>query len=132
MTLNKVLIIEPSGNLWGSERVLLDFISTMAASDYDVTVCYPPLSPIEDELINLKVKLLPVFVSELHRKSIAERILFILKITSIILRRKPDLIYVNQAGATRSVMPSAMLLRDRKSTRLNSSHTDISRMPSSA
>ena len=37
-----------------------------------------------------------------------------------------------QYGAVRPADPIATYKRDRKSTRLNSSHTDISRMPSSA
>ena len=36
------------------------------------------------------------------------------------------------AGAGEAEVTAAEELRDRKSTRLNSSHTDISRMPSSA
>jgi len=113
MKSKKVLIVEPSGNLWGSERVLLDFLK--AASDlptgFELTICYPSGSPIECELDKLPFRLMPRFTSELHRKSRLVRIWFMLKVTLSILRLKPDLIYVNQAGATRSILPAAWLLR---------------------
>ena len=38
----------------------------------------------------------------------------------------------NSASLSKEIVCSALAIEDRKSTRLNSSHTDISRMPSSA
>ena len=43
---------------------------------------------------------------------------------------KPDLIIVGTASGTQN--PETVAAKDRKSTRLNSSHSDRSRMPSSA
>ena len=44
----------------------------------------------------------------------------------------PDMVEAAITPRTRAIMPVHLTGRDRKSTRLNSSHTDISRMPSSA
>ena len=44
----------------------------------------------------------------------------------------PELLKKNQEGMTFTTSLEDVFEKDRKSTRLNSSHTDISRMPSSA
>ncbi len=112
MKAKRVLVVEPSGNLWGSERVLLDFLSAeMNSEEFEITVCYPAGSPIEKELEKKPFKLFPHFAAELHLRSVLARLFFVINITLKLLRIKPDLIYVNQAGATRSMIPAAWLLR---------------------
>ncbi len=108
MKAKRVLVVEPSGNLWGSERVLLDFLSAeMNSEEFEITVCYPAGSPIEKELEKKPFKLFPHFAAELHLRSVLARLFFVINITLKLLRIKPDLIYVNQAGATRSMIPAA-------------------------
>lgn len=108
--LKRVLILEPSGNLWGSERVLLDFLNAVAGARFDIAVCCPPDTPILKYLARLPVQVFPNFISNLHQKSQAKRFLAAAKFISIALRFRPQVIHVNQAGATRIALLAGRLL----------------------
>src|ERR1700758_4425205 len=62
----RVLVIEPAGQLWGSERALLDMIESVV--DVEFTLCCPPDCPLLQELIKRRIRALPYFTAELHRK----------------------------------------------------------------
>ena len=63
--MTRVLVIEPAGNLWGSERALLDVVDRMPA---EVGVCCPPGRPIIAELDRRSIRVLPYFIYGLHEK----------------------------------------------------------------
>src|SRR5258708_5111878 len=97
----RVLIIEPAGNLWGSERVLLDFLQHTFQCGWQIGVCCPPNSPIISRLSLVPVRIFPQFIAELHLQARAYRLLAAIKLLWVAIRFRPALIYVNQAGASR-------------------------------
>ena len=57
---------------------------------------------------------------------------FIFETAKALSRQAQVRVFLQQADYLHARLPGLQAARDRKSTRLNSSHTDISRMPSSA
>lgn len=106
--MTRVLIVEPAGGLWGSERALLDLID--ATCDLEIAVCCPPGSPLQIELGQRGIRTLPWFVAELHRKSRWRRLQAALGVIRACITFRPDVIHVNQSGAYRVVLPAASLL----------------------
>lgn len=106
--MTRVLVIEPSGNLWGSERALLDVLANMTAAD--VAVCCPPGTPLRAELDKLQIRSLPYYVSDLHRKSRGQRLKAALGVLRAALDFRPDVVYLNQSGCYKVVLPVAALL----------------------
>jgi glycosyltransferase involved in cell wall biosynthesis len=104
----RVLIIESSGNLWGSERALLDLIDNL--KDCEIAVCCPPDVPLIDALNRRDVRVLPYLIADLHLKSRWARLGAALAVLRACLRFRPSLIYLNQAGVFKVCMPAANLL----------------------
>src|SRR5450432_4426431 len=96
----RVLIVEPAGNLWGSERVLLDFLDQAIKSEWQIAVCCPANTPIIPALTGLGVPVFPAFIANLHLKPRAYRLMAAVRLFFVAARFKARLIYVNQAGAT--------------------------------
>jgi glycosyltransferase involved in cell wall biosynthesis len=103
----RVLIVEPAGGLWGSERALLDLVG--AASDVELAVCCPPGSPIVAELRALGVPAVPYFIAELHRKSPWQRLVAAFGLMRACWRFRPTVIHLNQSGAYKVALPAAIL-----------------------
>ena len=106
--MTRVLIIEPSGGLWGSERALLDLIGS--ARDLDVAVCCPPGTPLVAELAARGARVEPRFVAGLHAKSRWQRLKAAFGVLRAALTFRPDVIHLNQSGAYKVVLPAAVLL----------------------
>ena len=70
--MTRVLVIEAAGNLWGSERALLDLLECM--SSLNVAVCCPPKKPLNAVLADLHIRILPYYVDNLHEKSRWQRL----------------------------------------------------------
>jgi glycosyltransferase involved in cell wall biosynthesis len=104
----KVLILETSGNLWGSERALLDLIDS--APGLDIAVCCPPRTPLQTELDRRGVRTYPYFIAELHRKSRWRRLQAALGMLRACLAFRPDVIHLNQSGAYRVALPAATIV----------------------
>lgn len=107
----RALVVEPAGNLWGSERVLLDFLGSIAGSPWEIGVCCPPNTPILERLVELPIEIYPAFVAGLHRKSKFNRLHAAAGLLVAALRFRPRLLYVNQAGATRIAVLVGRLLK---------------------
>lgn len=107
--MTRVLIVEPSGRLWGSERALLDLVE--AASNLEIAVCCPPKTPLVKELAARGVRVIPYFVADLHRKSRWRRLIAAVGVVRACLSFRPDVLHLNQSGAYKVVLPSAVLLR---------------------
>jgi glycosyltransferase involved in cell wall biosynthesis len=105
----RVLIIEPSGNLWGSERALLDLIDNLAG--VEIAVCCPPKVPLIEELDRRGVRVLPYLIADLHLKSRWDRLKAAVAVVRACLVFKPGLIYLNQAGVYKVCLPAANLLK---------------------
>jgi glycosyltransferase involved in cell wall biosynthesis len=106
--MTRALVIEPAGNLWGSERALLDLLDGLDA--VDVNVCCPPDRPLEAELTRRGIPVLSNFVYELHKKSRLQRLRAAMGVLRACLEYRPDVIYLNQCGAYRVALPAATLL----------------------
>ncbi len=107
----RVLIVEPSGNLWGSERVLLDFLRAASASKWQIGVCCPPNTPILEPLSALPVEVFPTFRANLHLQSRTQRVGATWDLLHTARRFRPAVIYVNQAGATRIALAVGRISR---------------------
>lgn len=104
----RVLVIEAAGNLWGSERVLLDLLAHRQGIEY--AVCCPPYTPIIPELQHLGVAELPFFIANLHQKSKWQRALAVTGVLRACLRFRPQLVYLNQSGCYRIAALACKLL----------------------
>lgn len=111
MSVPRALVVEPAGNLWGSERALLDFLDSAASSPWQIAVCCPPNTPIVERLATLPVAVFPSFVAALHRKSRLHRLWAAGGLLAAALRHRPNLLHVNQAGATRIALVVGRVLR---------------------
>lgn len=105
--MTRVLIIEPAGGLWGSERALLDLVGVK--TDAEIAVCCPPRTSLCTELAARGVRCLPYFVAELHLKSIWARLWAALGVVRACLAFRPQVLHLNQSGAYRIIQPAARL-----------------------
>lgn len=105
----RVLVVESAGNLWGSERVLLDMLVGMSGPD--VAVCCPPGTPIVSELQRLRIRVFETFVERLHEKTKWSRLRALFGVLRACAAHRPELIYLNQAGCYRIARVAARLFR---------------------
>lgn len=106
--MTRVLVIEGAGNLWGSERALLDLLDGMP--DVKAAVCCPPKAPLQSELVKRHIRTLPYFVYALHEKSKWQRLLATFGVLRACLEFRPNLIYLNQSGSYKITLLAATLL----------------------
>jgi glycosyltransferase involved in cell wall biosynthesis len=106
--LTRVLVIEAAGNLWGSERALLDLLQLLPKSE--VAVCCPPRMPLNVELEKLGIFTLPYYICGLHQKSKWRRVQAAAAVLRACLEFRPDVIYLNQCGSYRVALPAATVL----------------------
>jgi glycosyltransferase involved in cell wall biosynthesis len=104
----RVLIVEAAGNLWGSERALLDLLNGML--DLEVAVCCPPKTALNGELKKRHIRTLPYYVYGLHEKSRWQRLRAAIGTLWACLEFTPDIIYLNQSGSYKVILPAATLL----------------------
>jgi len=97
--MKNILIIEPSGNLYGSEMVLLDIITNVSPDKYDFTILLPSEKPFTKLLKEHGFKT----IEHLNINSLAKKIISYFRLIHIVLNKKPDLIFVNQAGIQKIV-----------------------------
>ena len=107
----KVLILEPSGNLWGSERVLLDLLRSELLSTWHVGLCCPPDTLLLSELKSIRADLFPHFPVNLHLKNRIKRLAATARLLHVARKFRPQVLYVNQAGATKIALAVGVLLR---------------------
>jgi glycosyltransferase involved in cell wall biosynthesis len=106
--MTRVLVIEPAGNLWGSERALLDLLGSVHTME--LAVCCPPKMPLNNELERRQVRTLPYFIARLHEKSRWHRLWAAFGVLRACLEFRPDVIYLNQSGCYRVSLVAATLL----------------------
>ena len=105
----KLLVVEPAGNLWGSERVLLDMLASMEGME--VAVCCPPAMPIVAELARLRIPVFETFVERLHEKTRFARMVALIGLMRACAACRPDVLHVNQAGCYRLARLAACCFR---------------------
>lgn len=105
------MILEPAGNLWGSERFLLDFLKVADYSSWDIAVCCPPNSPILEELESPPIKVFSTFRANLHLKNKIDRLHAARNLLIATKRFRAEVIFVNQAGATKIALLVGRILK---------------------
>ncbi len=98
-SMKKIIIIEPSGNLYGSEMVLLDILKNLNRNKYDISIILPNSSPFCNILDKYNIK----YYDILNIKNSIQKLKSYIKLYKIIKLKKPDLIFINQAGIQRIV-----------------------------
>jgi glycosyltransferase involved in cell wall biosynthesis len=109
MSIARLLIVEPAGNLWGSERALIDVVGRLPAAE--VAVCCPPHKPLAADLAKRSIRVLPYFVDSLHEKGKWARLNAALGVMRACRVFRPDVIHLNQAGCFRIALPASILFR---------------------
>lgn len=104
----RVLVIEPAGGLWGSERALLDLIDSAPGIEFAVSC--PPATPLIGELERRAVRVYPFLIERLHEKSRWFRFVAALGVLLACLLFRPRVIHLNQSGVYRICRPAARLL----------------------
>ena len=99
----RVLVVEPAGLLWGSERALLDLLSHLDKSRYDVTVVCPKDSPFLERVRRLNFCVMEAPLQLLHLRGHRARLHALVALTAIMIRIRPHVVHVNQAGVARLV-----------------------------
>jgi hypothetical protein len=107
----RVLVVEPSGNLWGSERALLDLATGLTDTGWRLGLCCPPNTAMLQLAHSKFDEVFPYFIAHLHRKTKWNRAIALLQLVRAIRTFKPDLIYVNQAGVTKLALTAARITR---------------------
>lgn len=105
--LRRVLVIDPSGNLWGSERAMLDLCEGLQHTHWTAALCCPPGTPLLNPAQKIFETIYPSMIADLHRRSRFWRGMAVIQIVRAIRKFRPDLLYVNQAGATRIALIAA-------------------------
>lgn len=106
--MTRVLVIEPAGNKWGSERALLDLLDGLDTTGF--AVCMPPRRPLEPELRRRGLTVIRSYVYALHEKTKLHRAWAALGVLYACLVVRAQVIYLNQAGAYKVALPAARLL----------------------
>ncbi len=106
--MTRILVIEPSGNLWGSERALLDLLDNLTG--VDPAICCPPGRPLQPALDKRGLRVFPTYIYNLHKKTKWHRLWAAFGVLQACLWWRPQVIYLNQAGSFGTVVPAAMLL----------------------
>jgi glycosyltransferase involved in cell wall biosynthesis len=106
----KILIVEPSGLLWGSERALLDLLKAVDGRRYELVVACPPSSALAGEFRSLGARVIEGDIGMLHRRGRIARVKSLLWLARLIRAEAPDVIHVNEAGL------SALVARARTGT----------------
>lgn len=106
----RILIVEPAGLLWGSERALLDLLSHIDPSRYDVTVACPGGSPFLKEVRRLNIGVVEVPMQLLHLRGRIARLRALVSLCLATLRIRPHIVHVNQAGVLRLAKLASLLV----------------------
>ena len=104
----RVLIVDPSGLLWGSERALLDLISHVDRSRFEIIVATPLDTELRPRLDALDVKVVRGDIGMLHRRGRVTRAKATGWLAMIIHRYEPRVIHVNEAGLTPLVVAARL------------------------
>lgn len=107
--IRRVLSLDPAGLLWGSERALLDFIGVLPG--FDSACCCPPKGPLIGKLFERKIRSFPNFQANLHLRGAGAKALALLGLLRALWTYRPDILHVNQAGATRIAMMACRMFK---------------------
>jgi glycosyltransferase involved in cell wall biosynthesis len=105
--MKNIFIIEPSGNLYGSEMVLFDIITNCNPEKYKFSIVLPPNKPFNKILRDNGFRTFEI----LNISSSLQKIFSYIRLSYLILINKPDLIFVNQAGIQKIISTIALIFK---------------------
>lgn len=97
----RVLIVDPSGELYGSEQVLLDLLAHLDRGRIDVTVGCPPSTPLWDALASRGEQCVAVYTPRGEGAGGLLRSVWSLR--RAVIQVRPDIVHLNQAGPFKHV-----------------------------
>lgn len=100
----RVLYLDPAGHLWGSERSLLLLLAHLDGAAVTPALCLPPGTPLQPQAERLGVPCLPAFRADLHHGGRLAKLAALWGLWRSARHFRPDVIHVNQAGATRHAL----------------------------
>lgn len=103
MKRTKILIVEPSGLLWGSERALLDLLKAVDARRFELVVACPRSSALAGAFRDLGARVAEGDIGMLHRRGRIARVKAMLWMARLIRAEDPHVIHVNEAGLSQLV-----------------------------
>jgi glycosyltransferase involved in cell wall biosynthesis len=98
----KIVALEPSGNLYGSEYCLLDVIEGTRPTGFDWHVMTVAGGGFDKVLASHSISFSTPFIANSHTVPLYKKLAGYLAIRSEIARRRPSVLYVNQAGVLRA------------------------------
>jgi glycosyltransferase involved in cell wall biosynthesis len=104
-------VIEPSGNLYGSEFCLLDILEGLDRDRFIVHVYTPQQAPFSRRLQDAGISHSGILVQRAAGVSRWRKGVPYLRLLLGLIRHRPDLLYVNEGGILRPVLLLARLLR---------------------
>jgi glycosyltransferase involved in cell wall biosynthesis len=99
----RLSVVEPSGQLYGSELALLDILEALDRSRFSAEVVLPAGSPFSERLRVAKVPFLELLRPRAYQASRLKKLLTYWRLAVHWRRQRPDLIYVNQGGILRPI-----------------------------
>lgn len=107
----RIAVIEPSGNLYGSELALLDILTGLDPAAFAPRVYLPVGAAFSARLADAGVPFEELLLPRSHTQSRWRKALTYLRLVGRLRRQRPDLLYVNEAGILRPVLWIAGRLR---------------------
>jgi glycosyltransferase involved in cell wall biosynthesis len=106
----RVAIFEPFGNLYGSERSMLDLLNSLPPKAIKPIVYCPKNAPWLAEIEKSNVSYSDWFELDLHKKSRLRRVVALLKFLIFLVKERIDVMHVNQLGAAAYGLAAGALL----------------------
>lgn len=97
--------------MWGSERALLDLLRHVDRSRFEIVVASPLGAQLGIALREIGVRTVHGPIGRLHRRGLAARVRAMLWMARLFRRYRPDVIHVNEAGASALVSAARYGLR---------------------
>lgn len=111
-----LVIVEPGIKLWGSERALAATLKSLIETWHRVVLIMPSGAELADELRANpdhygRVEIREAPIGTLHKRGRLARLLALLALAGLMIRLRPDRVYLNQAGLIRMLAPLARCLQ---------------------
>lgn len=116
MSRSCLMIIEPGLQLWGSERALAATLAPLCDHWDKVLLVTPPRAELiqlvnKTEALRGRITLAEASIGNLHQKGRLARIGAMAGLARLMLRHRPNRVYLNQAGLVRLLQPITKLRR---------------------
>jgi glycosyltransferase involved in cell wall biosynthesis len=107
----RVAIFDPFGNLYGSERSMLDLLRALPRAEVEPVVYCPRGADWLPELRALGIRYYDWFERDLHKASRARRMLALAKFMAFAVKERLDVVHLNQAGVAPYALMASEVLR---------------------